>query len=59
MSIFAKYTLLALGLVALYLILRSGGNFGKLTATAGNQFAMLSRTLQGRNSRDNVYTIGA
>lgn len=51
MSTFVKYTLLALFLVFIFLLLKSGGNFGLLAQTAGNQFSMLLRTLQGRDSR--------
>lgn len=48
MSTVWKFTFAVLGLVAVYLVLRSGGNLSKLGYTASNELAKLVRTLQGR-----------
>lgn len=48
MSTVWKFTFAVLGLVGLYLVVRSRGNLAKIGYTASSELAALIRTLQGR-----------
>jgi len=46
-----QFTFAVLGLVALYLVVKSRGNLAMLARTASSELAGLVRTLQGRESQ--------